>query len=367
MRILHVSYSRAGGIGNVVSELCRAQILAGHQVEWQFATTGPLSDTVLQHPIEAIMAGLDDFGLRKRGFQGPISVLRSGQALLRRVSAMMHRFDVIHLHGGTLDLRDFARIETSAKVVISHHDMRLVTGACHQSITCERFKSSCSSCPALKAPFRHLANRNRIEAFPASWRHTAPSQAFADILAGSSLLYGKRVSVIPNPLPAELIELKSAGANNELLTIIGSSASSTLRNLGKATIQRLEEIALTNKLKLVAIGGNSYDSEKVKNLGVLSRIQVFEIMSRSQACFTPNKYESFSTAGLEALFLGSLLIAPVDSPQGELAESLNRRVDIEGSDFRLTAPSNRKSVQAVLTEKFDVRVVSKRLESLYFD
>lgn len=367
MRILHVSYSRAGGIGNVVRELSRAQIQNGHQVDWEFTTSGPLRSTLLQHPIEALRAGLDDFGLRNRDFQGPISVLRSGQALMKRVAEKMQRFDVIHLHGGTLDLRAFAQIETSARVVVSHHDMRLVTGACHQSISCDHFKSICASCPALKAPFRQLAHLNRIEAFPDNWKHTAPSKIFSDILCASSLLDGKLVSIIPNPLPTELVDYPHRGTNGEFLTIIGSSANSPLRALGLDVIERLKQIAQSNNLRLVSIGGNSYDSDLVEDLGVLSRAQVFETMSRSKICFTPTKHESFSTAGLEALFLGSLLIAPLDSPQGQLAESLKLRIGLDDTEMGVQTRDFRKIAQAALMEKFDINVISKFLESIYLD
>lgn len=367
MRILHVSYSRAGGIGNVVSELVKAQVLDGHQVDWDFLTTGALRSEFLNHPIETLKAGIDDFGLKSPNFQGPISSLRSGRSLMKRVAKKMMHFDVVHIHGGTLDLETITQVETSARIVVSHHDMRLVTGACHQSLGCVGYQSNCPSCPALGSHFNHRAQRQRMGSFPSDWRHTAPSRKFASVIGRSSLLEGTQVVVVPNPLPTELVKYEPSGENNELLTIIGSSTSSPLRSLDTHTLERLSNIALKSNLKLVSIGGNTYDARFVENLGTLNRRQSFEIMSRSKACLTPTKYESFSTVGLEALFLGAFLIAPPDSPQGELAESLMLRIDLDIEHLPLETQGFRKATQAALLEQFEIKAVTKKFNEVYLD
>lgn len=367
MRILHVSYSRAGGIGNVVSELVHAQTLQGHNVEWDFVTSGPLRSEFLQHPIETVKAGLDDFGLRSRDFQGPISSLRSGHALMKRVAKRMHLFDVVHLHGGTLDLRTISEVETPARIVVSHHDMRLVTGACHQSMGCDGYQANCSDCPALRPQFQHRAQQNRLGSFPLEWRHTAPSPKFAAILGESALLKTKRVAVVPNPVPTELTKFEQKGKNDAFLTIVGSSSSSSLRKLAPDTVGRLARLAEESNLKLVSMGGNLYDPSHVENLGPLNRIDAFDIMSRSSICVTPTKFESFSTAGLEALYLGAYLLAPVDSPQGELAASLGMLIDIDAPFHAIDAARKRKDARRSLIEAFDIQKVKRRFEEVYFD
>ncbi len=367
MRILHVSYSGAGGIGNVVAELVRAQVLNGHHVEWDFLTTGPLRTEFLKHPLETLKAGLDDAILKSGGFQGPISSIRSGHSLMRRVAHKMESFDVIHFHGGTLDLDIIAKVESSARVVVSHHDMRLVTGACHQSIDCVGYKSNCSSCPALRTHFQSLARGRRMGYFPSNWRHTSPSRKFSAVIGESSSLKGVQVFNIPNPLPPELITFQPTGQNDDFLTIIGSSSHSSLRNLDAKTIEILKNTALSNGLKLVSIGGNTYDPRYVENLGILTRSESFEVMSRSKICMTPTRHESFSTVGLEALFLGAYLMANPDSPQGELADDLRLRVDLSAPDLQ-SKPSNFKKVtQAALIEKFDIRAVVEKFDEVYAD
>ncbi len=367
MRILHVSYSRAGGIGNVVAELAKAQIASGHHVEWDFLTAGPLRAEFLQHPIETVKAGLDDSILKSGGFHGPISWVRSGGSLMRRVAQKMNRFDVVHLHGGTLDLHTIAKVESQARVVVSHHDMRLVTGACHQSLDCEGYKSKCSSCPALRSHFQGLAQRNRMESFPTHWRHTSPSGKFSTVISQSSALKEVNVSNVPNPLPTELKTFQPTGQNDEFLTITGSSSPSALRNLDTDTMGLLVNIALRNNLKLVSIGGNTYDSRYVENLGILTRSESFEVMSRSKICMTPTKHESFSTAGLETLYLGAYLLAPLDSPQGELAEDLRLRVDLSASDLPVMSENLKKANQAALLEQFDISVVVEKFNDVYLD
>lgn len=366
MRILHVSYSRAGGIGNVVSDLAEAQVLQGHEVEWDYVTTGPLRSEFLQHPIETVKAGLDDIGLRSRHFLGPISSLRSGHSIMKRAAKKLDRFDVVHLHGGTLDLAVIAQVETSARVVLSHHDMRLVTGACHQSMGCVGFQTNCSDCPALRSPFRHRAQQQRADSFPFDWRHTAPSPKFASVLGESLLLSASDVAIVPNPLPAELVEFQSSGKNDELLTIVSSSSASPLRNLAPEVLERLVRLAEENDLKLVSIGGNVYDPRYVKNLGSLSRRETFDIMSRSSICFTPTKFESFSTSGLEALYSGAHLMASLESPQGELAESLQLRIDLDTPILALESNRLKDDVQQTLLETFGIQRVIEKLQDVYF-
>ncbi len=367
MRILHVSYSRAGGIGNVVSELIKAQIQVGHNADWEFLTTGPLQGEALRHPVETLRAGLDDVALRDRNFQGPISSVRSGAILARRVATKLNQYDVIHFHGGTLTLAPIADLGTSAKIVVSHHDMRLVTGACHQSLGCNGYQENCSSCPALRSPFKQRAVQNRMESFPARWKHTAPSSRFARLIGESSLLSGKSLTVVPNPLPEELVRYQPTGTNNEFLTIVGSSAASKLRRIPHDQLEKLSRLASRLGLKLISIGGNAYEPSLVQNLGVLNRIQSFDLMSRSRLCMTPTKFESFSSAGLEALYLGAQLIAPLDSPQGELAEELNLRFDMDdhgGHDANLEP---RPSSQKHLFENFGLNRVQQKFEEVYLD
>ncbi len=367
MRILHVSYSRAGGIGNVVSELIKAQKQDGHYVDWEYLTTGPLQVESIRHPLETLRAGLDDFVLRDRDFNGPISSVRQGASLAERVAPRLDQYDVVHFHGGTMTLAPIAELDTPAQIVVSHHDMRFITGACHQSLGCKGYREDCSSCPALRSPFKYRAERNKLQSFPENWKHTAPSNRFASLIGESSLLKERSLSVVPNPLPEELIRFQPAGTNDEFLAIVGSSAASPLRSIPHEQLEELSALALGLGLKLISLGGNMYEPSLVQNFGVLTRSQSFDMMSRSRLCMTPTKYESFSSAGLEALYLGAQLIAPLDSPQGELAEELNLRFEIEDQSGKHTSPESRLDTQNSLSEKYGLRRVWQKFEKIYLD
>jgi hypothetical protein len=129
----------------------------------------------------------------------------------------------------------------------------------------------------------------------------------------------------------------------------------------------LSKEAQRSGLKLVSLGGNEYDSTLVENFGVLNRSDSFDIMSRSRVCVTPTRFESFSTIGLEAIYLGASLIAPLDSPQGELAEELHLRIDMGKPGLDSTKPPSRKDTQVKLARKFGIKQIKQALEDVYVD
>ncbi len=63
--------------------------------------------------------------------------------------------DLLHLHnlhGGYFDLRALPVLSTRLPTVITLHDAWLLAGHCGHSISCERWKTGCGSCPDLSIP-----------------------------------------------------------------------------------------------------------------------------------------------------------------------------------------------------------------------
>lgn len=116
--------------------------------------------------------------------------------------------DIIYLHWVQSGFMKLSNIESLLKlnkpVVIFMHDMWSITGGCHYSFTCEKYKTSCESCPAFLKQgkndrsarnFRKKRNTyarydNLYFSAPSKWLYNCARQSF---LAGT-----KPVFHIPN-------------------------------------------------------------------------------------------------------------------------------------------------------------------------
>jgi glycosyltransferase involved in cell wall biosynthesis len=71
------------------------------------------------------------------------------------LSLMSVRPDIIHchnLHSDYFDLRALPKLSYEVPLVLTLHDMWLLTGHCAYSISCERWEQGCGMCPDLKRP-----------------------------------------------------------------------------------------------------------------------------------------------------------------------------------------------------------------------
>ena len=76
--------------------------------------------------------------------------------------------DVVHchnLHGGYFDLRALEWIGRQLPLVLTLHDMWLLTGHCAYSLGCERWRTGCGECPDL-----HLEPAVRRDGTATNWR-----------------------------------------------------------------------------------------------------------------------------------------------------------------------------------------------------
>ncbi|MCD8301794.1 MAG: glycosyltransferase [Prevotellaceae bacterium] len=121
--------------------------------------------------------------------------------------------DVIHLHWinqGYLSMGNLRRIVRSGKrIVWTMHDMWPCTGICHYSGECLKFRSQCRECPLLASPGRRDVSyrtfQKKEELYKdADIRFVTCSHWLEEQAHTSSLLEGKSISCISNPLDTEL-------------------------------------------------------------------------------------------------------------------------------------------------------------------
>lgn len=113
--------------------------------------------------------------------------------------------DVIYLYwilGGMLNLNVIEKLAQLGKpLFVVLYDMWMITGGCHHSFSCEKFKSECSACPVFPEGARwDLANslfkkKHRIFSKYDNLYFVSPSKWMADCAKQSSLTKNKPVFI----------------------------------------------------------------------------------------------------------------------------------------------------------------------------
>lgn len=137
--------------------------------------------------------------------------------------------DIIHLHWinqGFLSLSGIRRILASGKPVVwTLHDMWPFTGICHYAGDCDKYKDSCGRCPKLwgGGSSRDLSHRvylKKKELYAHSHlTFVACSEWLASVARESTLMEGKEIRVIPNPINTRLFAPAAKGAARSRLAL----------------------------------------------------------------------------------------------------------------------------------------------------
>ncbi len=120
--------------------------------------------------------------------------------------------DIIHLHWinqGFLSLRDIEElVKLNKPIVWTMHDMWPCTGICHHARDCEKFQTKCRACFFLKSEDKDLSTsvfNKKLSLYKnANITFVGCSRWLSDRARKSSLLQGKTVLSIPNPINMEV-------------------------------------------------------------------------------------------------------------------------------------------------------------------
>ncbi len=147
-----------------------------------------------------------------------VSTAETGFNLSR--DSWVRQADVIFLawiNQGLLSLADIASLGRLGKPIVwTMHDMWCLTGICHHSLGCQRYKDNCGCCPLLVSKrandlSRRVWNRKKRLYDTVPLTFVAVSRWLADRCAESSLLGHHEVHVIPNAFPVDSFSTEPKG------------------------------------------------------------------------------------------------------------------------------------------------------------
>ena len=275
-------------------------------------------------PLQTIAAGVDEYLVKSPGFRAPISLFRDASPGLE--SAIPSEADIIHLHGlnGAVTIDALTRIGDGRKIVWTLHDMNPFTGACHYSLGCAGFVSDCSSCPAVRAPFRgsvkrHLAKKIEAIGQIPGLSIVAPSGWLADLARKSATFRNHDISVIPNPVNPTYLQNEDdqVGDGREK----GFRAMAIAKNLSDPV--KAIDIAVSAfheatrgigdaQLSLAGRGGETFAGHNVKLTGQLSARELALELSHCDVLIVPSRAENAPLVIAEAAARGCIpLVADV--------------------------------------------------------
>ena len=289
--------------------------------------TAPLSA-----PLHTVAAAIDHYAVKSSGFAAPISIARDRTPGLE--ASIPVDADIIHLHGinGALNTKALIRASEGRKVVWTLHDMNPFTGGCHYSLGCDGFMAHCSSCPAVRAPFR-TAVRNNLAAKIESLNKifdlslVAPSTWLADQARRSTAFQGRDISVIPNPVDPIYLEVNDRGSRRDKsfrAIAIAKNLSDPVKAIDAAVSAFREASAgLHNaRLSLVGRGGEEFTGENIDHKGQLTATELAQELSHSDVLIVPSRAENAPLVIAEAAARGCVTLAAEVGGMKEIVTTL---------------------------------------------
>ncbi|MCK5136196.1 MAG: glycosyltransferase [Bacteroidales bacterium] len=203
--------------------------------------------------------------------------------------------DLIYFHwilGGFLNLKRIEQILKLGKpVVFVMHDMWMITGGCHYSFTCEKYKSECSRCPALKKQKRtdlstfQFRKKAKLYSKYKNLHFISPSKWLFNCSKQSKLLRDKLILYIPNAIDSEVFKPVNKKLARKVLNIdtedrIISFGSVSIESPYKGwpyLIKALSQLSHDNDFKdiTVLVFGSDYNKKLANSIPFKTRFLGF--------------------------------------------------------------------------------------------
>lgn len=245
--------------------------------------------------------------------------------------------DVIYIHWalkGMMNLRSMERLARLNKpVVIFLHDMWNITGGCHHSFSCEKYKTEgCNNCPMFPADKKNdlsakeFRKKMRLYSKYNNLFFVSPSKWLYDCAKESLLTKNKPIFYIPNILDKTLFKPADKTVARQILNV---DTGETVIAFGAITVnspykgwtylqKALELLSKDNSLKNISvlIFGSAYNKEianaipfKTRFMGyLLDEYSTSLVYNASDVFIAPSLAEAFGYVVMEALSCGTPVV-----------------------------------------------------------
>ncbi len=329
-RVLHLSYSSAGGAGRAASQLADAQKEFGWTPEVLTASSSDLRTSPFEHPLHTLAAAADEFLIKKKTFASLFSLKRDGLSALRTLPT---HYEVYHFHwmNGLVNLthQSFLR---KKPIVWTLHDMNPLTGGCHYTLGCEKFTTDCSNCPAVNPIFQpqvisRLAGKARLYQSWPNLHVVTPSKWLASEASRSAILREVPVHMIPLSLDPVFFSQPriptpplSESENAVTIAVIAAQLDSPVKNVDFAVEAFTAAWSSAPNLQLVLVGNGGARFKEIRGIrmvGSLSTPELINVLDKTDYLIVPSKADNSPLVAWEAASRG---VVPLVNNQAGLPE-----------------------------------------------
>lgn len=193
------AFSLSGGAGSVAVALNAGFRSAGMRSTLRFANELNLRERPSPTGV-LIHSALDEFVVKNNSSQSQFSLLRDSESR-GRIDASSDTIYVFHWTPGLVSTDEIWTLaDNGGKVVIVLHDYFFLTGGCHYPGRCERFLSTCSSCPMARSAFHKRVSRSKLSKQKIVSHPNVSIVSPSEALASVSRKLVRDMKVIRNPI-----------------------------------------------------------------------------------------------------------------------------------------------------------------------
>lgn len=331
MKILHISVSdKIGGAAIAASRLNTAMIMAGwnskllvlykRSIDDDVVSVTKYKTKVLYYGIRAMNYLINKYVLK------PVYIYSSALWGIRVCHRKeLQEADVIYVHwinNDFLSVKELKRILcTNKKVIFFMHDMWTITGGCHYSFDCDKYKTKCRNCPHLGGHIIDMA----LYVFKKKYKFLTPYQNLffvtpstwlGDCVKQSALFGNKKIKVIPNIIDTHIFKSIDQEVARSLfglpvekkLILFGADAGTSNPYKGWSYLKEaLIEVQIPD-VEIVVFGNKLPKEEekeipyKVHSVGRLNDEYSLSLLYNAVDIFiTPSLADNFPNTILEAL------------------------------------------------------------------
>lgn len=228
--------------------------------------------------------------------------------------------DEVHIHNwyNLISVKTLRKLIANQTTLLTAHDARILSGACHVLLECREFERGCNSCPAIRLGKQRAARswRKLREAMisPHNLTIVAPSQWLEKELV-KSLPSNKnlRIIKIENMISSAYFSQKEFVPRNEFKKILFISAdlNSEFKG-GEMLIEAMKLVAErdpTRYWEVTLVGNGELQVEDKSNLefkqvSLSSQDELIKMYQSADLLLVPSSFDNFPTVAIEAQLCG---------------------------------------------------------------
>ena len=337
MKAIHITTSKSGGAGIAAQRISDSLTAVGVDSElWdRKQILNKLNLGFIEH-LKIYVASPILTKLQRNLVQNSSELMTPNSLSLTNLSNFNEiNVDLIHIHSfyNLLNTKSFQELALLNKpVVITLHDLRLITGGCHAEIDCKKYQDQCSECPKVHKVFRPTVAKQKrsltsIIQEGSNITLVSPSEWLSSRILMSGNFPKSMVKVINNPVP-DCFESTRVGRIQKGRLTIGFSAydlQSPYKGL-EVLIKAIRSLPAQTQSKIdLYLKGNNFP-ENEYFLGVASgvfnadNVQMSQFYNSVDAVVVPSLADNFPSVAIEAISSNCILISSDSGGLKEISE-----------------------------------------------